>query len=201
MSGKVATFVSTLVIHFPVRFVDRKGNHDPAREKEWLRSIVEAIGYYEPDVLQAAAQRIIDTRNDRRFPLPSEIRKVCAEVIDDRRKASLPVHPAAGDKKLSPWSPERVKLANELVQTEIGRRAAREGWLLILHDWVRANGELPRSDSKIRELAGEKVHFEKAYSDCVRGWGGPAGKQLAELGDKMIAREAELRVMVLGEGA
>ena len=76
-------FISTLVMHFPVR------HESEMREREWLGSMIGAVKHYEGDILQRAAQTIIDTRTDRRFPLPAEIRKVCFEIASDERRSKL----------------------------------------------------------------------------------------------------------------
>jgi len=182
-------FISTLVMHFPVR-------HDSeAREREWLGSLIATIKHYEGAVLRRAAQHIVDTRTDRRFPLPAEIRKVCAEVAADERRASLPIDAPKG---VDASSPERQRLAREMMRTSIGRDAARNGWIGALHNFALRHGRLP----SVAEIPGVKqaaadLHETMAWlkSDepawCKREW--------MALGLSMLARQDELAKDVLGE--
>lgn len=211
MSSKVGDFLSRVVIHFPVRF------ESDAREAEWLRSIVDAIGGYDPDVLAKAAQKIIDTRTDRRFPLPAEIRKVCLEIADEARLAKLPIDQADAPPRFASY---RYKLADELLMTEMGREAARDGWALGLHQFIVEHGRLP--DAKARkpfeiwdEMPGGGIdkrnlmmteieylrrsaqEFE-AYRAMCEGGSFPLAGALADLGAGMARRAEELRARVLG---
>jgi hypothetical protein len=190
MSIKVGNFLSRVVIHFPVRF------DSDERESEWLRSIVEAVGYYDADVLDAAAQKIIDTRTDRRFPLPAEIRKVCQSIVEEKRGGLVLKQEV---KQANPWSKERTELANMLVMNELGRQAARDGWISSLHNFVRLRMRVPH-EHEIPDLKRKAMEFDEAYVECIRG-GWPIAKALEKLGREMLKRREELRTMVLGDAA
>ena len=185
-------FISTLVMHFPVR------HESEMREREWLGSMIGAVKHYEGDILQRAAQTIIDTRTDRRFPLPAEIRKVCFEIASDERRSKLAFEGGEKFKASDPWSPQRIRLADELMRTPMGREAAEGGWIVCLHDFVRKNGRLPEFESQKRELIRAAQDFDESYRRVVIG-GFPGAKALRELGDKMLARRDALAKRVLGE--
>lgn len=195
----IAKFVVALRVHFPTR-------HDgETSEAEWLKSIREVIKWFSDDVLERAAQRIIDTRTDRRFPLPAEIRKACNQTSDDKRKEELRIEPPRDPtdpkhiSKYPAWAKERVDLADMLVKGEMGRRAANQGWILSLHDFCRKHARLPLHH-EVTGIQTSAAEFIEAYNVAVRG-GWSQAAELAQLGDKMLAKREALRVMVLGETA
>lgn len=211
MSNKVSDFLSKLVIHFPVRFESEE------REAEWLRSIVDTLGGYDADVLAKAAQRIIDTRTDRRFPLPAMIREICLEITEDARRSALPIDTPDAPPRFASY---RYKLADELLMTEMGRQAARDGWVLGLHHFVVEHGRLPDANKRqpfeiwdemadggidkrtlmlteVEYLRRSAQDFEAYRARCEGGKFALAGA-LAGLGAQMAARGEELADRVLG---
>ena len=189
MSSKVADLISKLVMHYPVRFDSEE------RQTEWIGSMVAAFKSYNADVLQRAAQRIIDTRTDRRFPLVAEIHKVCTSIIydDGLKQQSLGVNPSP--EKQSVYSESREQWADTLVMGEMGRQAAREGWILTLHDYARQHARLP-DPAGIGKLKAQATGFDEALGKCRCG-GFPLANHLRELGTSMLARRQKLTEMVL----
>lgn len=223
MSTAVAKFVSTIAVHFPPPKFD-----GPEQEAEWLRSIVVSLRAYDEDVLRRAAQQIIDTRGLRReekwFPVPAEIRKVCADIKAQDEMSSLPLDkvPAASGKQ--DGGSHRYRNAYLLIDGEMGREAARDGWVLPLFWWVVRNGSLPSANRRgsfrtMERSADGGVHWETvscseldwvkrtatmgrdAYGECVRGAGGYLQGALKKLGESMFERERELASKVLGDKA
>lgn len=203
MSTKIAKFVSTVAVHFPYKF------ETPEREAEWLRSTVESLKNYDDAVLERAGQRIIDTRGardrERWFPTMAEIHHVCAEVIADERRKSLPLE---AEQKQQPDGHYRTRLALELIRTEAGRNAVKEGWIRPLFDWVKRHGKLPspvdRVTLKTKQryadgstewafVGGTEIEhcrrhareFDETYAMTVRG-GFPFARQFEAVGAKMI---------------
>lgn len=210
MSNKVSAFLSRVVVHFPVRF------ESSAREAEWLGSIMDAIGGYDAEVLTKAAQKIIDTRTDRRFPLPAEIRKVCQELAEEARLAKLPIDTADAPPRFASY---RHKLADELIMTDMGRQAARDGWVLGLHHFVVEHGRLPDPQKRkpfgvwdempgggidkrtlmlteVEYLRRAAQSFEEYHARC-EGSRLPLSQELSRLGASMKARGEELAQRVL----
>ena len=146
---RISNFLTTVVIHFPPKF------DSPGHEAEWLRSIATALQGFSATTLQRAAQRIINTRKYRSFPLVSEIVTVCDEIgHEDNLKNPKFNHPAhdPANKSWTAWTEERKQWANQLIQSEIGRQAAREDWILALHDFIRINNRLPAHQYEIDKL-------------------------------------------------
>lgn len=187
----ISKFVTTLVVHFRVRF-----DHE-AEQREWVRSISEAISGYDASVLDRAAQRIIDTRTDRRFPLVSEIRKACATVVaeDRAREAAGKLALAERPQGQHPYSRDRWEFAKHLLRCEIGRNAARDGWSLGLFNFALRNGRLP-DGREIQDVKHAAVAFDSDYAACVRRAAGPLSRPLARLGDSMVSRAKKLNAWI-----
>ena len=193
MSIAVSQFITELAVHF-----GRK--HDtPEAEDAWLKSMVESLRGYSQNTLRAAAKRIINSRTERSFPLPAECKKTCDDIAAQEQReqqgSQLQV-----DKLPPAFSDWRIKLADDLIMCPMGREAAKEGWILALHDFARENGKLPVG-REITRCKSVPKGFDEGYAVCVRGEAGWANKALLDLGDKMIARRLELRARVLGEKA
>lgn len=75
MSQVVAKFLSDVGVHFPMR------HESSDRETLWVKAMVRELKKYSAPVLARAAQTLIDTRTDRRFPLVSEIHAACKEAM------------------------------------------------------------------------------------------------------------------------
>jgi hypothetical protein len=192
MSQAVASFVTKLITHFPVK------HESQFAEQEWMGSMVRNLRTYGASVLDRAAQKLIDTRTDRRFPLPSECKKICDEIAsrDHHEQQASRLTP---DTKLPPmYSEWRVKLADDLIMCPLGREAAKEGWILALHDFARENGRLPVGGEITKTKAVPKG-FDDAYQFAMRGGAGKMGFDLIKnIGDPMISRRKDLAARVLG---
>lgn len=196
MSEAVSNFVSELSLHFSKRF------DSESAEDQWLDSMRRNLRSYEPRVLKRACQKIIDTRKDRFFPLPSECRAACEQVIKLEKAEEGPrlddAHKANPLKGNADW---QFRLADELIMCGLGRRAAHEGWILSLHDFCRINGRLPTQDYEIKKCIDSAKGFDQAYEAVLNGEGGVCAKALEGLGDAMRKRRESLRVRVLGKDA
>lgn len=118
----------------------------------WVAVYQSALGSFGDDALAAAAQRIIGTRDVRSFPLPAECSVACRESIESmalsEKRASRPdnsseIRGGPFDQRYPEWSDRRRKNADELIQCEMGRQAAREDWIWTLWDFCRENERLP----------------------------------------------------------
>jgi len=185
MSQAVSKFIGELAVHFPNRF------DTEAAEDQWLKSMVRNLRGYDTPILEMAAREIIDTRTDRRFPLPADIKDVCARLVRTENMKAPPqlrVEPS----QFADW---RSNLADDLVKCGIGRQAADEGWILSLHDFARNNGRLP-AGGDIAKCKATAIDFVKAYEECLRGEAGALSGTLARLGTSMLKRRGEIAAKV-----
>lgn len=191
----IHTFVTGLKDHFS------PPKHGTAEaERSWLRAIIEALQGASPEVLARAKQRIIETRKNRYFPLIAEIREACRHAADevdfDRRAHSFPALAEATGTGVE-WSTERVKLAYDLIRTQQGKEASRDGWNLALWNFVRKNGKAPQG-AEIERRKREAREFDQSYALCVRGMAGPLSGSLEQLGASMLAKRKELSDIAMG---
>ena len=148
--------------------------------------------------LQRAAQSIIATRTDRRFPLPAEIAKICAKILQED-KAREPRLAVMSDPDDAADYDARCALADQLVAGEMGRRAANDGWILPLHEFAQLHRRLPRQPHEIERCIRNAAETNDVYEKCLRG-DHPYSQSLVELGKNVMARRDRLAAMVLGRG-
>lgn len=116
-----------------------------------------ALSQYNGEVLQRAADGMLAARSQRKFPLLAECLDACRSAQDeiageakrendDRRQTA---------KSKDPWSPERLKQADRMINSDVGRQAAEEGWIISLHDFCREQGRIPNrfEAEKVRSAA------------------------------------------------
>lgn len=135
---------------------------------------LDELKRYDEKVLESAAKRLIKARKHRNFPMPEECTRICDAVHEEfARKAEREgTGPAIRrtSKEDPAWSIPRIQAANRMMNSDIGRVAAAEGWILLLHDYCRANGHLPDG------LAAEKVRREclailREQENNAKRWG------------------------------
>ena len=104
-----------------------------------------ALSQYSDRVLQRAADEMLATRSQRKFPLLAECLEACRNAQDEIAGEAKRENDSARQsaKSKDPWSPERVHLADGMMRSELGREAAKEGWIVSLHDFCREEGRLP----------------------------------------------------------
>lgn len=197
-AAAVSKFISELAMHFPPPM---RQKDEPQAYTEWLRTFLRAMSNYSQAVIERSAQEIINTRTDRRFPLVSEVKKVCdkhaSEEYRERNAKPLTDTAKVSQSQFSDW---RVKLADDLIMCGLGKEAARDGWILSLHDFCRAQGRLP-TGHEVGQCKAAAKGFDAAYEACLRGEGGVCNAALVKLGDSMLARREEYRARVLGREA
>jgi hypothetical protein len=98
-----------------------------------------ALGGYEPDVLRLARDRLIS--EVKGYPLLRI--SACKEACD---KARQHLYPPDLPRRRDPFTgPSRQQLdtAKGLINSELGRRAAAEGWIIPLWDFLIEHARLP----------------------------------------------------------
>lgn len=205
MTSAVTKFLIDVQVHFPRPKIDKTRATEAEKrqaetvEKEWFASMVRLLNGYSADTLDAAAKDIIANRKDTRFPLPAECKAACDKFAREEHAKKVQgtlLKDPAQRKDHGEW---RYQLADELIACELGRRAAREGWCLSLHDFIRKNARLPTEKFEIANCIASARGFDEAYRECVAGNGGALGAALSRLGDTMLRKREDKRRMILGE--
>lgn len=91
-----------------------------------------------------------------------------------------------------------TKLAYGLIRSDMGRRAAEEGWILGLFEFIETRGRLPSGEPEIWTLRESARGLDDAYAECARG-GWDYAEPLRKLGDSMLERRNKLAAIALGE--
>jgi hypothetical protein len=185
----VQKMLDELGLHFPKRL------EDPDAEDAWVGSWIRAFKNYQPWVLEAATVRIIEGRSERSHPIIADVKKVCADVLRDDADAKPELRAAP------PGPGDVFKLANELIRGDLGKRAARDGWVLTLRDFIVKHQRLPENRIEIDRIISTRDLFLAKLNDCIEGRGGFFGHDLVKLGKSMARREYEIAQRILGENA
>lgn len=194
--NKIEKMLQELSLHFTNYM------HGDDQAVAWARSWAIAFKNTEPWLLEAATQRIVETREERKHPLISDMRRAIQELQEIERrnnpKMAVAVEQQHGD---------QFALADALINCEMGREAARAEpcWVLALHDFCRENRRLP-TGGEIAKLKRVAAEFEDRYRACVRkeigSFNGVAlSGPLEKLGASMIRRREQLRAKLIGRAA
>jgi hypothetical protein len=194
MTKAVADFIEALLVHYPVR-------HDTEeREDAWVKSMIAALRDFDGDLLKEVANDIIRTRKYRNFPLLSEILDKCDDVQARRqarmREATMPqlrMPTEASDE----YSRERQKFAHDMKRSELGKQAAREGWILGYWDFCRENLRAP-AGREIDQCKRESEGIEEIYSRAMRGEAGPFSKAIAKWAGDILNKRMKWTQEALG---
>lgn len=170
------------------------GEPDTENVSGYLAEIAKSLAGYHETVQNEACDLIMKSYRGRQFPTPSICRKACEDVVEQRGQADQrkPL-PIANPE----WSGLTIARADRLIQSDLGRCAANEGWVLSLHDFCRKHGRLPVN----HEVAGcrsSAKKFDEAYCDA-QAINGPMGLSLIKLGNAMLVRRDALGRLADGD--
>lgn len=161
----VVAFADMVLQHFP------PFRWEEHQEKAWAETMVRELGGFSEAVIARASQEIIRTRKKPQTPLVSECIESCVSAkrwMDaNANKGRLPIDGGGSSANLD-WTADRLKLASELVNTHLGRQAAKEGWVGALWSFARKNSRLPQQGKEVDECKRDASGFDEAYSLCVR---------------------------------
>lgn len=155
---------------------------DPAA---WFSEMDKLLKGYSDEVLDRAANIVLRNHRLRAFPSVSVMLGACEEAreaMSPRRQEKDPYEA---------WSPARVSEADRMLNCDLGREAAADGWVFAMHSFIRENRRLPNR-GEIGRLKAISVDFDEKLKDCVEGRGGQFGDALIRLGTSMLERRSEL---------
>lgn len=193
MTKAVADFIEALLVHYPVR-------HDTEeREDAWVKSMIAALRDFDGSLLQEVANDIIRTRKYRNFPLLSEILDKCDEIQERRaarkREAMLPElrTPQGADE----WTTERCKFAHDMKRSDLGKQAAREGWIVAFWHFCRRNLRAP-DGREIDQCRRDSDGIDELYQQAMKGEAGPFSRQVAKFAGDILEKRMRWTDEALG---
>lgn len=162
----------------------------------FLGKYAELLKRYSTTELEAGADRLISQRKFKSWPTVAE----CIAAVEDYRQDLHSRNaPEFQTKEAHPdWSQRAIDAADDLINCDMGRKAAREGWVLGLHDYCRANGALPEP----REIV-PMMNSARYIDRCAAGVEpmGLLAESLQKMAAGFLAKREKLAKRVLGEAA
>lgn len=189
MGDVVSKFLAPIRLQFPLPKSAEKA------EKEFLLAYLDELSFYSDTVLEFAAKKLIASRDTRTFPLVAECVKICRDTHNEMGKPA----PRSERGAVDLWSEDRRKLADKLLNSDLGRRAADENWHWELWDWMRVNQRWPNGQEagRLKAVSLARNSETSAYvADQEATIGLFAGTRKV-LGD-MSRRRKELREVAYG---
>lgn len=179
----VTAFVANVRVHF------NPDQMTAEQESTWVKSLARSVGKFPPDVIKAAAQHIIKTRKYKTFPLPADIIDACQSI--EKSKLATELSKTLPQLKVvdETWTAERLRAAYELCRSDLGRKAAREGWALRLWNFYRVELRNP-SPIEMSRLSREAQEHRQLVASLTE----PA---LRKLGQQMLDRADRLTSDIL----
>jgi hypothetical protein len=191
-AARVIRFLAKLRANWGKRFSDDE------TEQEWLGMMIQELGFYNDSVLDRATSRLMHSKIDF-FPRLQQCAEACADVVaDDARKSPDFFMPQHGNvAATSIFAPERQRLADDLIMSNVGRTAAHEGWILGLRDFCVRHARMPddRETAVIKRAAAEHPH---AVERVANGPDGLFRRPLLVIAETMAEREQVYADRVLG---
>ncbi len=174
MSSKktVIAFADTVLQHYPpFRWDDEK-------EAAWAATMVQELSGFSDEVVERAGRELVRTRRKPQTPLVAECVDACVSAkrwLDaERNSGRLPIDGGSDPlgREDRDWTGERLKLANDLMDTPLGKTAAKENWIGALWGFAKKNQRLPQP-SEINAVKKTSEDTDKIFSRCVTGDGWP----------------------------
>lgn len=165
---------------FVTRLSNVLGPPDSANPKGYVEELERLFRGYSEEELDEAATLIFQTQKTTRWPTPA-IMLACAKQGRDtlrrlnnpvrrmpRRLDSLgePYQPRSELEDWNYWSREAFEAADRLIQSDMGRKAAHEGWINDLHDFCRQHRRLPVPKEQSKLIRAARL-TDKLYQDAL----------------------------------
>jgi len=166
------------------------GRPDSTDPKAFIAEYARQLHEFVPSELTVATDLLLKSREQKTtWPSVKECLDACRAARGLARAKSAP--PRQWEQEAHPeWSPQRRQLANALITSDMGLRAAEEGWIGALWDFCRNHQRLPhgREISKVKETA---IGFDDALAQCRAG-GWESAWALKKLGESILKRRERL---------
>lgn len=171
---------------------------DEVQEKAWTQLMVRNLDGFKPAVLDRAFQDMVARRKETRIPTPAECIAACTEAKRwlemETNDGKLPGH------RIDPhdeWSTERCRLAHDLKRSDIGKQAAREGWIVSFWHFCRRHQRVPNG-REIDQCKQDSAGIDELYGKAMRGECGPMSEALANLGHSILDKRRKWSEEAMG---
>lgn len=163
-----------------------------------FRVYEEQLKGYPDAVLDGAFKYVAGTHMPSKrnpWPSPAFCKKACEKALHEKQ---IREPPAPEKPRYPEWSNEAFRFADDLVMCDIGKRAAREGWVLGLHDFCRNHRRLPH-ENETHEIKRNSQFIDRVSAGAEDG--GYMKHAIAKLATSMLAKREKMAKRVLGETA
>lgn len=183
---------------------------DPVHATAVLAEYARFTANASVNELAHVADRVIAKHKFNSWPKIAEV----LEALHDHRQAvhdrNAPERSTNNAPKHPEWTAERKIQADMIIDCELGRKAAREGWAGPLHSFVREHRRLPVFGTELGELRDSARFIRDAAENGVQLGSGPLGKQMEAAGlsqafrnlaQSFLEKEAAIAAKVLKKDA
>lgn len=168
---------------------------DDARLQIWTEGVTSECEGFSDAVRAEAFKSLRRTKHEHKPPQIALILEHCREakrsVDAERRSRELATisEPEAAEI----WSIDRIKWADVILDSPIGKKAAKEGWVLALRSFLRDHGRAP-NDAETAALKRSVKEFHALREQLHRGMLGnlPFAAVLTKWSDDIVARQKKL---------
>lgn len=174
------------VTPFLMRLQTMYGEPDSDNPAAFLAEYARLLKKYSGSTLDKACDLVLRNNRYKTWPTIGECVSCCEDAIEKTTADA----PRNFGMKQPEWSPERVKAADEMIVSDIGRRAGDEGWILALWDFCREQQRLPRAH-EVGSLVAKSRGFDDAYGKCCDGTVTILAADLKAWGDSILQRRNE----------
>ena len=121
-------------------------------------------------------------------PTASQARGSAGTTLQPSRTAAIAQSTSS---KRDPWSEQSKREARALLQSDLGHRAAREGWIQAAYDFAREHGRLPVDGEECDQVKASGLEFARKIERDSGPLGRAARKRVAELMTAIVTSNAE----------
>ena len=161
---------------------------------KYLAAVDNACEGYSDEIQRKAAEHLAANYRSSRYPLPADCRKSCMVVAEEMADANSK---SPAKNPYPEWTKTRIAIADNLMRSEAGQRAADNGYALAFHDFCRKHSRPPNRYEE-QQIIVKARQFDEAYEAAMH-IPGTLGKTLRALGDKMLERRELCASIAHGE--
>lgn len=166
--------------------------HPPGDEPDKaLAAYMRALGRFSGEALRETADTAIRTAKRRTWPMPGELIEIAKEAERQIRLREAPKGSAGTEIS----DEERERMFLEMLRSDVGKRAANEGWAADLQDFIREKGRVP-VPSEADRLASDAAARDAKWRGRKDSLTGPLAGSLLACKGAMERREANVAALI-----